>query len=132
MKRTLNNLMLIFVCLFAFQSCKKENEVVNLTYEVTLLKNTAYNTSLPENKSNAAYTITAQSNHFKISQLGSEASGITNYSYTPAQDFLGSDRVVISNEEDRKNNGKGSHCGKDKENSKTITINFTVYENNSK
>lgn len=140
-------LLLAFASVVAIgtQSCKKEEEPkppVAETYNVSLKMNEAYTFTLPKNKRDDAYDIITQSAHYSISSVGKDAAGNRIYQYTPAQDYLGADQVVLAN---AKEGQRPPHekCGpkpfiphkhphgncEGDEDHYIVTINFTVEKN---
>ncbi len=132
------------------QSCKKEevaHDPIAITENVTLKLNESYTFTLPANTSDDAFAIAKQAEHFKISELGKNAEGKEVYLYTPAQDYKGTDQVVIANPEEEHHSGAhppqgghphgapalggghhgGGNCGNhEEEKNYVITINFKI------
>lgn len=87
--------------LIVFQSCSKQSvteAVAPMTTNVinaTIALNGSY--QLPINNSGSV-TISRQASHFQLSQTEADSkSGFTVYKYIPAQDYAGTDEVVLSN-----------------------------------
>ncbi len=110
MKNSFFMLFLAGITLFALQSCQKAETVAALvekTVNATLKVNESYTFTLPSNQSDEPYQITTQASHSSISELGKNTAGDMVYNYTPALDFVGTDRVVITTPEETEN----GHCG---------------------
>ena len=144
MKRNLLLLCLPALAIIFTPSCKKEDltdkpqaktEAQSITVE--LIKNETWHYALPQNLSNNPYKVTKQAEHFIVSEISMDK----YYNYTPAYNYIGNDRVVISNVKENNNscngNGNGSHpndddngCGNNYDNKikQTITINFVIKE----
>ncbi len=132
------------------QSCKKEKPIerapIAITENVSLKINESYTFTMPANTSDDAFAISKQAEHFKISELGKNAEGKEVYLYTPAQDYKGTDQVVMANPEEEHHGGEhhggehhagtpplggghhgGGNCGNhEEEKNYVITINFVI------
>lgn len=85
-------------------SCKKEKmpkAAITQTETVNLKANESYTFVLPKNLRDDPYEITSQAQHYSISEVGVNASGERIFQYKPAEGYIGSDQVVISNDEER-------------------------------
>ena len=136
MKKSFLVLALASSIMFVLQSCRKmdfkkdhEEKIEYRTVDATINANDTYTFTMPENSSDDPFQITTQASHYKTSALESNA---TTYIYTPATDYKGSDKVVISAVEEQHN---GHHSGggacngghhQDEETELVITINLTI------
>jgi len=144
MRKVVLLLAVASLAVVGMQSCKKEeNEkpAIQQTMNVELKANESYSFVLPKNKRNDAYEFTTQASHSSISELGVDASGNRVYRYTPALDYYGSDKIVVSNDQEReehhekpkgprppfdgKHHGHGD-CKGGEEDHYIVTINFVV------
>lgn len=132
-------LLLATPILFLTLSCQKmdmqkdheDNDKVEYrTVDATINANETYTYALPENKSDDPFQITTQAMHAKTSTLENNA---TTYRYTPATNFTGTDKVMISAVEEQHNGGHHSGGGMcngghhhAEETELVITINLTV------
>ena len=96
-------------------SCKKEEDTltstpITQTIDVRLKAGESYSYSLPQNKRNDPYSITTPAQHASLSQVTVSATGERVYNYTPANGFLGSDQVVVSNEDLNNSSSSASQC----------------------
>jgi hypothetical protein len=109
MKKVVLLLALASLSVVGMQSCKKEeNEkpAIQQTINVELKANESYSFVLPKNKRDDAYEFTTKASHSSISELGVDANGNRVYKYTPAQDYFGTDKVVVSNDQEREEHHK--------------------------
>lgn len=128
----MKKLFLMFVvassAMVAIQSCKKidfnkdDDKIVYQTVVATIYANETYTYALSTNTSKNPFRIDLQAAHYEISKLENNSS---SYKYTPATDYTGSDKVILSNVKNKKSGG----CGQNHHNSETqmvITININV------
>lgn len=144
MKKTIVTLVTASAMFVGMTSCKKERmpkEAIKETINVSLKTDESYTFTLPKNLRDDPYEITSQAKHSSISEVGVDASGQRVYSYKPTTGYVGSDQVIVSNDQERqehKNNSAGPpppggpkkgkcHKGKgEEEDHYIITINFVV------
>ncbi|MGZ3862592.1 MAG: hypothetical protein ACXVPN_02235 [Bacteroidia bacterium] len=139
-------LMAGIVALSATACRKKEmppKPPVQQTVDVALKTNQAYTFTLPKNKRNDAYEITANPQHAMISKLGADASGNFVYEYTPVSNFSGTDQVIVANDQELREHAghpkprphlfphhpRGDCANGEEEDHYVITFNFTVEPN---
>lgn len=114
--KKISGLVLVASVVLLASSCEKHDfkkhseKTVTQTVDVTLEKNAAYSYTLPENTSDDAFQITTQSEHAGVSTLTNNGTN-TVYTYTPAKDYVGTDKVVIATieEEHSHHMGGGAH-----------------------
>lgn len=96
------------LALLSLVSCQKEtvNALVTQDVAATLKVNESYTFVLPTDDNDDPYSITSQASNYRVSQIGTDASGQTVYEYTPSLDFVGTDSVVVSNDHEH---GGGCH-----------------------
>jgi len=142
MKKMIVMLVTASALIAGMASCKKgqmPKEAIKQTVNVDLKTNEAYTLVLPKNLRDDPYEITTQAGHFSISQVGVNASGERIFQYTPATGFIGTDQVVVSNDQEReehemhpqgppppKHMNGGCNKTKGEEDHYIITINFVV------
>lgn len=115
--------------------CKPHDETETQIINATIDKNTTYTFALPANAGNS-FEITTQALHAAISKLTSDVTN-TIYTFTPSENFAGTDKVVISSSQQNcaGSNGCGPHqhhkgngsCGQHRDIKATnFIINITV------
>ncbi len=89
--------------------CKPHDNTETQTINATLDKNTTYTFTLPANAGDN-FEISTQAQHASASKLATDVAG-TVYTFTPSENYVGTDKVVISTSEQNSagNNGCGSH-----------------------
>lgn len=102
MKKSIINLLIVFIAITSFQSCKKEEATVTekttvTDLSITLKQNESYQFTLPANLAQREYQITFAAKNASISLVEQDASGNSVYQYTPALDFVGTDNVTVEN-----------------------------------
>ena len=127
-------MLFVIACTIAItnQSCNKmenEDKVVYQTVDATINANEVYTYSLPESKTDNAFKIASQASHFVTSELRNQS---TVYYYKPADNYIGSDKIIVSTVEEKRNkhqsNG-GGNCSNSQQKGKyemVITINLTI------
>lgn len=104
MKKTIILLATASALIAATASCKKEHmpkEAVVQTVNVSIKANESFTFELPKNLRDDPFEITSQAAHFSVSELGVNAAGNRIFSYTPSKDFTGTDKVILSNDQER-------------------------------
>lgn len=110
------------------QSCSKQssNEMLISTkintipniFNAAIKSNGIYQLSL-DNMENV--TITKQASHFRISEAGYDSkTGLMVYNYAPAQDYIGTDEVLLSTSKSTVSSGTGG-CSNNSNTTTTIT-----------
>jgi hypothetical protein len=108
MKKTILVASLTVIAMLGITSCKKEKmekDAIAQTYTIALKANEVYTFTLPTNTRNDAYQFTTNATHASVSQIGKDADGNSIYTYTPALDYVGTDEVVLSNDQERAEHG---------------------------
>lgn len=144
MKKTIVMLVTASAMFVGMTSCKKERmqkDAIKETINVNLKTDENYTFTLPKNLRDDPYEITTQAKHASISEVGVNASGERVYNYKPTSDYVGSDQVIVSNDQEREEHQNhsagppppggpkkgGCHKGKgEEEDHYIITINFIV------
>jgi len=123
-------------------SCEKGEEMeeaITQNLEVKLMMNEDFTFTLPENLRDDKYEIISPATHASISLVGLDSQGNQIYQYTPAENYSGTDMVVLSNDQEREEHGnhpphppkgnrpknKPGNC-EEKEEHYIITINFQI------
>lgn len=123
-------------------ACEKGEEMeeaISQNVPVSLRMNESYTFTLPENLRDDKYEITSPAAHASISLVGVDAQGNQIYQYTPEENYVGTDRVILSNDQEREERGehpphppkghrpknKPGNCG-EKEDHYIVTIEFTI------
>ena len=117
MKKSIIHLLIALFAITGFQSCKKDDVTVTTKTTVTdlaitLNQNESYQFILPANTTKQPYQITTAASNSSISLVNVDANGNELYSYTPALDYTGTDKVTVENitdttcEEKKENNSK--------------------------
>jgi hypothetical protein len=133
---------------FTFSSCEKqrlEKELQKQTIERTLKVNESVSFSLPLGDKDDAYQLTTPASHASISRLSVNSDGSTEYLYTPENNYVGQDVIVITTIENEKNGGHSSKSKHNKGNMKggcsgkheggghyEVTVNLTIEKEVSK
>ncbi|MBC7864319.1 MAG: hypothetical protein IAF38_15175 [Bacteroidia bacterium] len=104
MKKTILILTIAGALVVNMTSCRKEGmrksrKPIAETINVQMKVNEAYTFVLPKNMRDDSYYFIEQASHSSISALGKNANGDRIYQYTPALNYYGKDRVVVSNAE---------------------------------
>ena len=126
-------------------ACRKKEHppkpAIQQTVNVQLKTNQAYTFTLPKNKRDDAYEITANPQHATVSQIGRDAAGNQIYQYTPVANFSGNDQVIVGNDEELREHAdhpkphphffphphpKGDCDKGEEEDHYVITIHFTI------
>jgi hypothetical protein len=114
MKKTILMLAMTGALVVNMTSCKKgkmHRAPVTETINVQLKLNEAYTFTLPKNLRDDEYEFKEQASHASISALGKNANGDRVYSYTPALNYSGLDRVIVSNNEEAEEHEMHGQCG---------------------
>lgn len=98
-----------------FTACQNRDAVTiveTLSESATLKTNESYTFTLPTTAED--YTITTPASHASVSLIGLDATKTQKvYQYTPTQDFIGTDVVVITSSEIEASSGCGNHSAGD-------------------
>lgn len=106
MKKTIVILAAASALITGTVSCKKkdiqaERDAITQTVDVSLNTDEAYLFTLPKNLRDDPYEITTQASHYSISELGVNSAGERIFKYTPAQGYVGTDQIIVSNDQER-------------------------------
>ncbi len=140
MKKAILMLVAASAIIVGTTSCKKERmpkEAITQTETVNMNADESYTFTLPKNLRNDPYEITHEASHFSLSEVTTNASGDMVYKYTPANGYVGTDEVTLSNDQEREEHkghpagpSQGGHhkgnCEGGEEDHYIITIKFTV------
>ena len=124
----------ILISIVLFQSCSKKSDEMLISPQISATSN-VINTTI---KSTGIYqlslssvqnvTIAKQASHFQVSEAGYDSkSGLMVYKYIPAQDFIGSDEVLLSTSNTVSSGAGGCHNNNNHtSNTVTTTSNISV------
>ena len=123
----------ILICIGLFQSCSKKSDEMLISPQISstaniinaTIKSTGiYQLSL-SNVQNL--TIAKQASHFQISEAGYDSkTGLMVYKYIPAQDYIGSDEVLLSTSKVVSSGIGGCHNDNSHASSTVTTSNISV------
>lgn len=131
----------LVVGMTACEKGEEMEEAITQNVQVTLRMNEDYTFTLPENLRDDKYEITSPATHASVSVVGVDAQGNQIYQYTPEENYVGTDMVILSNDQEREEQvehpshppkghrpkNKPGNCG-DKEDHYIVTIQFTIEE----
>ena len=102
-------LVLAGIAVLSFYSCKKHDDKPTVTNNITvrLVANESYNLPLTTGDADDLYAITTQATHQKRSEVTGSATDAPVYHYMPAQDYKGTDNVVLALQENHPNHNGG-------------------------
>ncbi len=123
MKKYYSIIVTLVLAAFLLSSCSKEsiNDSINLPSapSTTVINTTiAPNQTYQFNVNNPGeVTVAKQAKHYKISEIGSgEESAQVIYKYTPAQDFIGIEEIIVANKKVNPVIQGGSGCSSNHDN----------------
>jgi len=123
----------ILISIVLLQSCSKKSDEMLISPQITsnasvinaTIKSTGiYQLSLSNVQK---VTIAKQASHFQLSEAGYDSkSGSMVYKYIPAQDFIGSDEVLLSTSNTVLSGAEGCHNNNSHTSSTVTTSNISV------
>jgi hypothetical protein len=146
----MKNLTLLFAIVLTTamftSSCKKEEgKQNNLNVTVSINENSTYTFTLPPGLQGGNFTISQQASNYITSAVNPvSGTSAVNYTYTPALNYVGSEKVVLSASDAHHGGGcqhnqngncnhQGGHCDHhDSDDNSTITINIAVVASTTK
>lgn len=106
MKNYLSLFLLVGFASIISTSCHKENSEVVKTINVTLAPNETYTYSIPAaGDADDKFEISKQASHYLTSTLAVDASNAGTFTYTPTENYEGTDEVQVKNIEHHQQGG---------------------------
>lgn len=139
MKNYLSLFLLVVFASIVTTSCHKENSEVIKTINVTLEPNQTYTYTIPAaGDADDIMVIAKQAIHYLTSTVAVDASRNATFTYTPAENYEGTDEVDVKNTENHPQNrltppphrGGGNCQGKHHDDEVTYIFKITIQNTN--